>query len=314
MRLEELLEGEFFTEYIKKGIPSPEPAYIPSGTVKHSGLFSVGNIMMLSEGRPLVDNVFSLYEGMLRLELDRPTYEKVGLQGKPIEDGGRKHQSNRWVIECNLRLPNMMPGKKGFSRLQWAFKNVLNRSITWLFYNFNPTAIESLRAGQEPISQHQPCIKSIEPVISDLPNTLLPDISVADLSQLYDHEGTLDLYEYIQMLCLTSPRVSAQDSIDPHLSRYEVPSLGATKPKSRNMVRVRWQGFISPQFAREVFLMVRKEGLRIDKDGQDTEQSTSRNAEGSWIAMSASAFGGVKAWTVMQWAGSETLTWESDLV
>jgi len=52
--------------------------------------------MMLSEGRPLVDNVFSLYEGILRLELDRVTYERCGLQGTPIEDGGKKHQKARW--------------------------------------------------------------------------------------------------------------------------------------------------------------------------------------------------------------------------
>jgi ribonuclease P/MRP protein subunit RPP40 len=51
---------------------------------------------MLAEGRPLVDNVFSLYEGVLRLELDRPTYERCGLQGSPIEDGGKKHQKARW--------------------------------------------------------------------------------------------------------------------------------------------------------------------------------------------------------------------------
>lgn len=52
--------------------------------------------MMLSEGRPLIDQVFSLYGGVLRLELDRPTYERCGLQGKPIEDGGKKHQRARW--------------------------------------------------------------------------------------------------------------------------------------------------------------------------------------------------------------------------
>jgi ribonuclease P/MRP protein subunit RPP40 len=52
--------------------------------------------MMLSEGRPLVDDVFSLYEGVVRLELDRPTYERCGLQGKPIEDGGKKHKKSRW--------------------------------------------------------------------------------------------------------------------------------------------------------------------------------------------------------------------------
>jgi hypothetical protein len=61
--------------------------------------------MMLAEGRPLVDNVFSLYEGVLRLELDRPTYERCGLQGNPIEDGGKKHQKARWGMTCT-HFPN----------------------------------------------------------------------------------------------------------------------------------------------------------------------------------------------------------------
>jgi ribonucleases P/MRP protein subunit RPP40 len=73
MKLGEILEGEFFTEYVKKG-----------------------NIMMRSEGRSMVDNVFELYEGVLRLEVDRRTYEQCGLQGTPIEDGGKKHQKQRW--------------------------------------------------------------------------------------------------------------------------------------------------------------------------------------------------------------------------
>jgi hypothetical protein len=37
--------------------------------------------------------------GILKLELDRPTYERCGLEGKPIEDGGRKHQKARY---CTL--------------------------------------------------------------------------------------------------------------------------------------------------------------------------------------------------------------------
>jgi ribonuclease P/MRP protein subunit RPP40 len=90
MKLEELLQGDFFTQYIK-----------------------LGNIMMLSEGRPNVDNLFCLYEGVLRLELDRPTYERCGLQGKAVEDGGRKHQKQRWsmcgqsqIVEILARLTN----------------------------------------------------------------------------------------------------------------------------------------------------------------------------------------------------------------
>ena len=29
----------------------------------------------------------------------------------------------------------MLRGKKGFERVVWAAKNVLNRSLTWLFYD-----------------------------------------------------------------------------------------------------------------------------------------------------------------------------------
>jgi ribonuclease P/MRP protein subunit RPP40 len=91
MKLGELLAGDFFMEYIKKGEWDVSTIWVMRRA--DSG---AGNIMMLSEGRPLVDNVFSLYDGVLRLELDRPTYEKCGLQGRPIEDGGKKHQKARW--------------------------------------------------------------------------------------------------------------------------------------------------------------------------------------------------------------------------
>lgn len=30
----------------------------------------------------------------------------------------------------------MLHGKKGFERIVWAFKNVLNHSVTWLFHDF----------------------------------------------------------------------------------------------------------------------------------------------------------------------------------
>ena len=30
----------------------------------------------------------------------------------------------------------MLHGKKGFERIVWAFKNVLNHPVTWLFHDF----------------------------------------------------------------------------------------------------------------------------------------------------------------------------------
>jgi ribonuclease P/MRP protein subunit RPP40 len=207
----------------------------------------------------------------------------------------------------------MVHGKKGFSRLEWACKNVLNKSLTWLFYNFNPTAKESLQAGKEPISVHQPFLQSIKPIVTKLPKTLVPNLTVSDLTALYDRDDTLALQEYIHMLSLASPRVSAYDSIDSHISRYEVPKLTDRKLATKEMVRVRWRGFIGPEFVREIYLTVRKEGLKVDRNEQDGEGGTQRGEEKRWIAMSAAAFGGGKAWTVMQWAGRETLVWDCEV-
>ena len=86
--------------------------------------------------------------------MPKEVYERVGLVGNPTRDIGRKHIKSRYgksfrklaryckliiriVIDINLRLPSMVHGKKGFERIVWAFKHVLNASVTWLFCDFN---------------------------------------------------------------------------------------------------------------------------------------------------------------------------------
>lgn len=51
---------------------------------------------MLSEGRSGTDNVLSLLDGVLRIEVDKPTYEKLGLEGKAVGGEGRKHVKARF--------------------------------------------------------------------------------------------------------------------------------------------------------------------------------------------------------------------------
>jgi len=206
----------------------------------------------------------------------------------------------------------MLHGKKLFGRLESACKNVLNNSLTWLFYNFNPSSAESLPAGQEPISMHHPFIHPIIPVATKLSDILVPKITVSDLLKVYDQDSSLALLEYLHLLNLESPRIHAADRIDPFLSRYEVPNFGhglATK----NIVRIRWRGFIPPRFMREVFLLVRKEGLKVAKEEQDGEGGTGSQEEGRWMSLTADAFGGFGGgYSVMQFAGRETLSWEFD--
>ena len=71
-----------------------------------------GNILMISEGRPLIDNRYYLKDGTteiklskyfskcapgtLYLELDKPTYERCGLLGRPTRSSGRVHMKSRY--------------------------------------------------------------------------------------------------------------------------------------------------------------------------------------------------------------------------
>ena len=43
------------------------------------------------------------------------------------------------VVEIDLRLPSMLHGKNGFDRIVYAFKNVLNTPVTWLFCDLKAT-------------------------------------------------------------------------------------------------------------------------------------------------------------------------------
>jgi hypothetical protein len=52
------------------------------------------------------------------------------------------------VVEIDLTSPAMFPGKKGFDRLIYACENVLNRRLTWLFYNTEEKS-ESLHRGMK---------------------------------------------------------------------------------------------------------------------------------------------------------------------
>lgn len=288
MKLGEILESEFLSSYIKQG-----------------------NIMMLSEGRPLIDNRFELYDGILRLELDRQTYERCGLQGVPIEDGGKKHQKARWIVTYNLRLPSMKHGKSGFSRLVWAAKNVLDKSLTWLFYNFNPSSPEALGEGKEMLSKYAPWIVKMEPSVIRLDGTVCPKLGTGDLSVFYEEDEAMSLLEWFDLARLESPRIKADDDIDPYLSRYEVPDFGAERV-TRDVVCVRWKGFMPPAFAREIFLAARdgmKSKPKVDSEDTSMEDITD---EQKWFALSAQGFGGKNNWTVLQFANNATLTWETE--
>lgn len=124
MPLSGLLEGDFFNRYIKIGTCDNflcSHTYIapPVFVILLIAHFIAGNILMLSEGRPGVDDRYSLKDGklvpersclpscaiecwlilisgVLRLELAKDKYERCGLVGQPVRDAGRKHFKTRY--------------------------------------------------------------------------------------------------------------------------------------------------------------------------------------------------------------------------
>ncbi|KAI8623657.1 ribonuclease P 40kDa subunit [Xylariaceae sp. FL1651] len=224
MTLGQVLEGDFFTQYIK-----------------------IGNIMMLSEGKVDSGNVFSVKEGVLRMYLDKETYERAGLVGKPYGVKGGRGLKPRWIIEYDLRSSSALHGKKGFDRLVYACKNALNVPITWLFSNISATP------SPDPLSEHCPTKYTSVPVltqdmITTMPSLKIPPAIFVDRSRQELDEYATEVYEWISLVRLESPRVRPGDSIDPYLSTYAIPGL-PSEIRDGRLCKVSWQGFISPSWA-----------------------------------------------------------------
>lgn len=225
MTLLDVLSGPFFTTYIK-----------------------TGTIALQSVGRPGVDSVYSLYNGVLRLELPRDRYERAGLSGSPIRDGGRKHMKERFAVEVNLRLPSMVAGRKGFERLKRAAGGVLNETTKWLFADLKG----ELEQDDAPIQQLATEMKEVQ-LRTDRATVTCPPMVLSRANRgpyadaVFEDEA-MELLEWMDLVQMGSPRVQVGTEIDPFLSRYAVPGAEA----ELDIVRLSWHGFIPTVWVRDV--------------------------------------------------------------
>lgn len=180
----------------------------------------------------------------------------------------------------------MIHGKKGFERVVWAFKNVLDHSLTWLFCD--------LRAPTDdtgPISEHHPTIRAIHPTESVITGAKVP-VSLSGANET-DADQATELLEWLQLVNLDSPRVCKDDRMDPFLSRYSVhgSSMQEEVPGSvQDLVGLHWKGFISPTFTTKILL------------------ATMKTCGNGWFAMSACSFDD-DGYTILK-TGNRALTWE----
>jgi ribonuclease P/MRP protein subunit RPP40 len=193
------------------------------------------------------------------------------------------------VIEVNLRLPSLLPGKKAFDRLQWALKNVLDASLAWLFYDLrSPLTINGEVQGA--LAALAPTIKTLEPSPTPLLHTLCPSFQLSEDGSEEDvRDEATELLEWLSLAMSRSPRVQKSDSVDPFLCRYR--PAESTTPV--DLVHYQWRGFAPSAFVLKVLLAAMK--------------ASSTTSEVGWFALSGSSFDG-KGYMILK-HGSEVKTW-----
>ncbi|KAK4200356.1 ribonuclease P 40kDa subunit-domain-containing protein [Triangularia verruculosa] len=227
MSLHDILTGDFFNSYIKQG-----------------------NILMLSEGRRGIDNVFALKSGHLAMFLDKEAYERAGLVGKPHGVKGRRGLKPRWIVEIDLNSSSMVKGKKGYDRLIYASKNAFSEPMTWLFYNAASTVPDP-----DPLTAFSPTSRTATPSITPGINALVPNLTPPTATTEHAARDELEdfsseVYEWLSLVRLQSLRILEGDNIDPYLSQYQVPD-GSEPAK---VCKISWRGFFSPSWTRQTMI------------------------------------------------------------
>jgi ribonuclease P/MRP protein subunit RPP40 len=161
------------------------------------------------------------------------------------------------VVSYDLKSLTMLHGKNGFERLVTACEKVLNQKVNWLFCNVAHTYPQP-----DPLSKHFPVRLESLPGISQptkaksVPFNIPPSI-LATTDRPGLEEWASDLYEWMSLVRLGSPRIETQDSIDSYLSRYDAPidqSLDTTSEVE--LCKATWQGLIAPEWFRQLLVEV----------------------------------------------------------
>lgn len=107
----------------------------------------------------------------------------------------------------------------------------------------------------DPLEAHFPVRVAVSPEITpDMKVNIPPLKPPTETSSEYGEEFedfVAETHEWLSLISLDSPRITADDQIDSFLSRY-VPPGGSSA--SSNLVRITWRGFLSPLWAHGAFV------------------------------------------------------------
>lgn len=176
----------------------------------------------------------------------------------------------------------MLHGKKGFDRIVHAFETVLVEEVEWLFCDLEgkgkfylymqqsgSITKQYIELSPDPLTKHHPIQVTVSSVISRTPEIKIPELKIEDESSMEDSNSTkiqypnefadyaTELYEWLSLISLSSPRVNASDQIDPFLSRYALPSSTPDSILEQSeLIKITWSGFISSKWIHSAFIQI----------------------------------------------------------
>jgi len=107
----------------------------------------------------------------------------------------------------------------------------------------------------DPLGIHCPTRKATTPVVSQDIKANRPSLkppTEVDKNYSADFEDfATEIYEWLSLVMLNSPRIDPDDKIDPILSRYAPPGEDL---ESCKVVKIVWHGFLSPSWAHKLFV------------------------------------------------------------
>ncbi|KAM3499336.1 hypothetical protein MY10362_007407 [Beauveria mimosiformis] len=150
--------------------------------------------------------------GKLNLYLDRETYERSGLSGKLDERNGNREMRSKWCLA--IHIPQLRPDKAQAEKPP---------TLGQLPY----TEVPSKPVVSRQIETHQ---------------VITPTMPGFEDNGRYDQDTAVELYEWISLVRLQSPRVLHKDSLDAYISRYSVPDC---PPGETSVGHISWDGLLS---------------------------------------------------------------------
>jgi len=110
----------------------------------------------------------------------------------------------------------------------------------------------------DPLAPHGPATLASQPaIVEDIcvsqPTLQPPACLMGEGNHAESEEFVTDIYEWLSLIRLQSPRIEAGDQIDPYLSRYQVPG-GTEECQSLRLCKISWRGFLTPSWARQILV------------------------------------------------------------